>query len=128
MQDAAGSATSTPTAPKIEVGRVVGPLLTYHVLILGGALLLLAGYARGDALWMETGAILIVAGIVVEFAILWWTASMIRHAPHSRTEHSAAATAAAPIRSSRLCTACGWKGHTRSPLCPRCQKLTVLLP
>jgi hypothetical protein len=128
MNDEAGSATSAPTAVHFKFGRVVGPLLTYHVLILGGAFLLLAGYARGDALWMECGAILIVAGIVVEFAILWWTASTIRRAPDSRTEPSAKAASVSRIGSSRLCTNCGWKGHSHNPLCPRCQKLTVLFP
>ncbi|MFZ0891960.1 MAG: hypothetical protein WB778_02005 [Thermoplasmata archaeon] len=128
MKDVPGYTVSTETAPTIRVGEVVGPLLTYHVLLLAGAFLLLAGYARGDALWMVAGASLIVAGIVVEIAILWWTASMIRHAPYPRDERGSKETPEAPTKWSRLCTSCGWKGHAPTVLCPRCQRLTVPVP
>jgi uncharacterized membrane protein len=123
----AGPSAAGTVALKAQVRRVVGPLLSYHVLLLVGAFLLVDGYGRGQESWVAIGVTLIIVGIVVEIAVLGWAASLARHSPAASVPKSPDPNSSTLPRPQRLCTSCGWKGRVRSPLCPRCQRLTVPL-
>lgn len=111
-----------------RLSRIVAvPLLAYHVLLLAGAFILLTGLARGDELWIGVGGGLIVAGIGIELAVLWWSASLVRRTTGSNESGPLSVRESNPVGRPRLCASCGWKGKARGPLCPRCQKMTIMI-
>jgi hypothetical protein len=116
--------------PRPEVNRllrkVAGPLVLYHVLLLTGAFLLLDGRKLGNASWEGCGWVLILSGILLEVGILVWTAGPLRTTAASlpSTVRSGSGAADRPLEV-RLCAACGWMGHVRSRLCPRCARPTL---
>ena len=113
------------TAPRPMLRRIVGPLVTYHAMILLGAFLIVAGGNWGY--WRLVGAILVGAGVAVELSILAWSASLTRSASTRGGESASARSVPAPGAPRRTCVACGREGSAATRTCPRCGKPVISL-
>jgi len=117
------SSVDRTTSPLLR--RLAGPLVIYHAMILGGALLIVAGGSGG--LWRLVGAVLVGAGIAVELSILAWSASLTRSASSRSSGAEPTRSSSAPGTFRRVCIACGHAGSETSPTCPRCGRPVVSL-
>ncbi|MGC2035263.1 MAG: hypothetical protein WA761_07470 [Thermoplasmata archaeon] len=108
----------------------MGPLLMYHVLLLAGGFVVIAGYLRHSFPWTVLGWALIVGGILIELTILWWSVRLVRRQPvdpaPSASSIGSPGPGAGPAR--WICVACGWRGPEGNRFCPRCGKVMVRLP
>jgi len=118
---------SPPRSPSSTLRTIAGPLLIYHALLLGGAFLLIRGNVLGSLPSLLAGAALIVGGIAVEIAILYWAAGLIRASArsHAVAEGTDSVREVAPVTGRWLCTVYGWKGDSRRQVCPRCGRLMI---
>lgn len=126
MQRALRPASSVHrTAPQPILRRLAGPLVIYHVMILIGAFLIIAGGSWGY--WRLVGAVLVGAGIAVELSILAWSASLATSASTRTGEFDSTLPTSAPGAPRRICVACGQEGSVATLTCPRCGKPVVSL-
>ena len=96
-------------------GRIVGPLLLSHVLLLGGGCVLVAGLLEGRPLWSWSGGLLFSAGTAVELALISWSISRTREAAAARGNQRE------PGPRRWLCPQCAWTGTAGAgAVCPRC--------
>lgn len=107
------------------IRTIVGPLLAYHILILVGALFVVAGIRQDNLSWEWVGVFLVIAGVATMIAVLWWAASLARRnwtalGPPSRELPEPNTTERRSV-----CGSCGWMGISRTPTCPRCRKPVV---
>jgi hypothetical protein len=128
------STRSSPNLPgksraSLTARRALGPLFAYHAIIIVGAIVLLLGIARSEALWVDTGSVVVAAGIAVYLAVVAWTIQLARRSARP-TGNSSASTPQSVLpdpRGRSLCPSCGWKGDRESGICPRCGKLLVTI-
>lgn len=118
---------SSPTGPSALMRKAGGPLVLYHVLILLGAFVLLRGVFLSAPAWEVVGGGLIVAGILVEASILYWTAGLARGgvpaAPHPPEP---GAHANHDVRERWFCLGCARIGPpTPGAICPRCGRSMI---
>jgi hypothetical protein len=126
-----GAATSQPRiggAPSV-LRRYLGPLLAYHVLIIGGGAGLVAGIAWGSTFWAAVGLSALIAGVGIHLLVLYSTAKRVTQEaqrPTNSAENRESAARFAPgVR--RLCPSCGFRGETADRACPRCGKFLIVV-
>lgn len=111
--------------PRALARQLMGPLVVYHALILGGAFLIVV--AGGWGIWQIVGVALVVLGISVEVAVLAWTASLTRTAARESPSPAGPWASPRPDEASRICVACARKSRERTRICPQCGRATVSL-
>ncbi len=106
--------------------KVLGVLVSNHLLILLGAAVLVVARQRADGEWAAVGVTLLVVGIGIEAAVIAWSASLVRRAASARRRSPEPLPGSTVRGDKALCVSCGWSG-SRVPwgLCPRCQRTTV---
>jgi hypothetical protein len=114
MESSRPSAPARPTALR----RAWAPLTAYHVLVLAGGCLVAYGILSDSPVLVLAGAPLLIAGLIVVLAVLWWTAGLARRG---------ASDGAAPGEAGRMrtvpqwiCPRCGRTGAGSRFVCPRC--------
>jgi len=126
-----GSPTISAREPKPILRIIGGPLLLYHALILGGAFLLVFGYARGVGSFEILGIVLAAAGVLTEGLIVAWAARLTRKAAGrgSVSESAGAPGTEPPLPGPRrVCVRCGRAGKLGAYTCARCGAPCVGVP
>lgn len=124
------SAPSLASVPHSSTFRkAIGPLIGYHVLILGGAYLVVHGDVVGSRTTLFAGVALVVIGIAVAIAVLYWSAGLARAKGQGPSYPGSDRTSGfpSPVEARWLCLGCGWTGQDGRNVCPRCAKLTIRL-
>jgi len=112
--------------PSAILRKAFGPLLAYHVLILGGAFLVGWGISVGSRAGLVIGLALIVLGIGVEVAVLVWSAGLTIRSARTQSWSRREGTTPGPTGiGPSLCTGCGWSGSVGRSICPRCGKVLI---
>lgn len=97
-----------------------GPLILSHVLLLGGAILVVLGFVDGT-LWLEAvGSIMVVSGIIAEASIIVWSARLVRRTAQATSFDGAPSEISAASSPASRCIRCGWVGGANRATCPRC--------
>jgi hypothetical protein len=109
------------------VGGYLGPLVAYHVLIVGGGAVFLAGVVWSSPLWIGCGLAVLILGIAIHLWVLYSTAKRVPQGPAVLPRSSGAgATRGGPAAPSvRMCPTCGFRGELDRPNCPRCGKFLI---
>jgi hypothetical protein len=108
------------------LGRLWGPLLADHVLILVGAYFVIAGHERGSAGSVALGASFVSAGVLLEAVVVVWTARQVRRLGPGSVVPSGAAAILGTGRETARCFSCGWTGTPGpSRVCRRCGRATI---
>lgn len=117
-------AASSRSGPSAILRKALGPLLAYHVLILGGAFFVGWGISVGPKVDLTIGVALIVVGIGVEGAVLVWSAGLARRSvgAFSGTQPEGGPAPGKSRLEPVLCIGCGWSGSGGRSICPRCGK------
>ena len=118
----------TPKSPRPSpVGRYLGPLVAYHVLIVSGGAVFLVGAVWRSAWWTGFGLAVLIGGIAIHVWVLYSTAKRVPQGPVLSPRPSAGGTArAGPVAHSVwMCPTCGFRGELDLPNCPRCGKFLV---
>lgn len=129
-EEEGGNASSVGSVPASSTLRkALGPLISYHVLILGGAYLIVHGDLVGSRASLFAGVALVVVGIAVAIAVLYWSAGLARAKGRGPSYFGPAPISGIgrPAETRWLCLSCGWTGQVGGNVCPRCAKLTVRL-
>ena len=129
----AGTLEATPAdriflmGPTAILRKALGPLLAYHILILGGAFFVAWGVSVGSRANLAIGVALIVAGIAVEVAVLVWSAGLTKQSARMATGPWPVDRPASvrPMVGPRFCTGCGWFDSADRSICPRCGRPLV---
>jgi hypothetical protein len=111
----------------LGVRRYAGPLLAYHVLIIGGGATFLAGIAWSAALWSVSGLAVLIAGLVLHVLVLYSTAKRAGQGlPGSSLSLGNQDLIHGPSPAvPSLCPTCGLRADTAARTCPRCGKFLV---
>lgn len=109
------SAAEPGPRPALRFRSAVGPLLLYHVLILLGGAMILVAVLHGPPALLVPGVVILIAGVSTVVAVLAWTARLAREAALAH-----GATASSGDRARWVCTRCAYASSRVGAICPKC--------